>query len=74
MQAFTAEPLLQGNQRDIRVKLVQTLPGDFRFWPVDILGGKENLSLQVAEMNLVVVGQHQRADARACQIKRGGRA
>jgi hypothetical protein len=72
VQAFTAKPLLQGNQFDIRVELVQPLPGDLRFGLVDILGGKEDLPLQVAEMHLVVVGQHQRADACACQIKRGG--
>ena len=51
---------------------MQPLPGDLCFRLVDILGGKEDLSLQVAEVNLVVVGQHQRADTRACQIERGG--
>ena len=59
------------DERDVRVQLLQPFAGDLRFGLVNILRGEEDLSLQVTDMYLVVIGQNQRAHARACQIERG---
>ena len=74
LQIFPAQPRLECDQFDIGVKLVQPLARNVRFRLVDIFCRKENLPLQIAEMYLVVIGQHQRAHARAGQIQRGGGA
>ena len=74
MQIFIAQPRLECNQFDVRVELIQPLAGNLRFGLINVLCREEDLSLQVAEVHLVVVGQHQRTDTSACQIKRGGGA
>ncbi len=71
LQSVAVEPLLVRDERDVRVQLLQPFAGDLRFGLVNILRGEEDLSLQITDMYLVVIGQNQRAHARACQIERG---
>ncbi|MNP60580.1 hypothetical protein D3C76_1556760 [compost metagenome] len=61
---------MQGNQPDIRVELLQPTLRYLRLWLGDVVGGEEDLALQITQMNLVIVGQHQSADPCTGQVQR----
>ncbi|AMO51092.1 glycerol-3-phosphate dehydrogenase [NAD+ ] [Enterobacter sp. FY-07] len=50
--------------------MLQPLCGNQGFWLIDIVGGKEDLPLKVAQMHSIVIRQHQRADTCTGKVHR----
>jgi len=74
LQAVTAEARLKRDEFDIRVELMQPLAGNICLRLAHIRRIKQDLPLQIADVNIIVIRQHQRTDACARQIKRSRRA
>ncbi|KGQ02298.1 hypothetical protein BBAD15_g12492 [Beauveria bassiana D1-5] len=72
-QGLALQPLDAGMHAGLRIEGGQHIAAGLGLGPADARGGVEDLALQVAELDDVVIGQRDVADAGGGQVERGGR-